>query len=92
MKSRVAASIRISGRVQGVGYRYFALDQANRLELYGWVKNTPDGAVECEVEGSKASIEAFLQALHKGPNLARIEAIHTEWHPETRKYSEFTIR
>jgi len=92
MTEKAAAFIRISGRVQGVGYRYFALAQANRLGLYGWVRNTPDGAVECEVEGLKESIDAFIPELQKGPSLARVETIRTEWRSPARQFSEFTIR
>ena len=56
-------SITITGRVQGVGYRYFAQDAANALGLSGWVRNNFDRSVECEVQGEAADSEALLREL-----------------------------
>jgi acylphosphatase len=69
---RAAVRFLVRGRVQGVGFRYFAHRQAREQELAGWVRNREDGAVEGEVVGSPAAIERFLAALRRGPSSARV--------------------
>lgn len=55
------------GGVQGVGFRYSARLEADRLGVAGWVRNRPDGTVEAEVEGDEASVQAMLEWLAHGP-------------------------
>ncbi|MFP4163264.1 MAG: acylphosphatase [Chitinispirillaceae bacterium] len=62
----------VSGRVQGVGYRFFTRDVASFMELGGWVRNTHDGRVELEVQGEQNTIDAFLDRLREGPPLSRV--------------------
>ena len=57
----------ISGRVQGVGFRYFTQREGERLGLVGWVKNLPNGDVEAEAEGDEAQVDAFVEAIRRGP-------------------------
>jgi acylphosphatase len=73
----VALHITVSGRVQGVGFRYSCYAEARRLGLKGWVRNTPDGDVELWVESpSEEALEAMLQWLdQKGPPHARIDSL-----------------
>ena len=75
---RVARRFLVSGRVQGVGYRYFALDAARREGLHGYVKNLPDGSVEAEAEGEEEALERFERALRHGPSRARVEHMIVE--------------
>ena len=63
----------LRGRVQGVGYRWFARDEAARLGVAGWVRNLPDGRVEVEAEAAKESVEAFLRELRTGLPFARVD-------------------
>jgi acylphosphatase len=70
-----AFSARISGRVQGVGFRYSACHEARRGGLCGWVQNTREGDVEVWAEGPPAKLEAFRQWLHRGPPGARVDAV-----------------
>jgi len=65
----------ISGRVQGVGFRYFAEAAAAREGLHGWVRNLPDGRVEAQAEGEAEAIERFERALRQGPPAARVERV-----------------
>ena len=67
---------RISGRVQGVGFRWFVREEARRLGLAGWVRNLPTGEVELVAEGSPSAIEAFARTIGKGPPGARVEVVH----------------
>jgi acylphosphatase len=62
----------VHGRVQGVGFRYAAQDEAVRLGLTGFVRNRSDGAVETEIEGDEASVIRLLDWLHDGPPGARV--------------------
>ena len=74
----VARRFLISGRVQGVGFRFFAEEQARREGLAGYVRNLPDGRVESLVEGDEEAVARFERALHRGPRGARIEQVVTE--------------
>ncbi len=65
----------VSGRVQGVSYRYFTQQAARELELTGWVRNLADGSVEVQVAGDSEVLERFRQRLRDGPRFARVEGI-----------------
>ena len=62
----------ILGKVQGVGYRYFTNEIAISAGLKGWVKNMPDGSVECLVGGEISDLEIFEKKIRKGPPLSRV--------------------
>jgi acylphosphatase len=66
----------ISGRVQGVAYRAWAVRTANALGLRGWVRNRRDGSVEALVSGADAAVEAMIEACHQGPPAARVAEVH----------------
>ena len=70
-----AAHLRITGRVQGVGYRAWALSRAARLGLRGWVRNRRDGSVEALVIGTDEAIEMMIEACRQGPFGARVTAV-----------------
>jgi acylphosphatase len=87
----VSALIKVTGMVQGVGYRYFTLRQANLFGLNGYVKNKADGSVEVEVEGEKDIIENFRSILKQGPGFASVDHIEVLYGPYTGKYSKFSV-
>ena len=62
----VAKNYIITGRVQGVGFRWFVLRQAKSLELTGWVRNLPDGSVEVWAEGNEGALDSLESLLEKG--------------------------
>ena len=74
----VARRFLISGRVQGVGYRFFALEAGAREGLGGFVRNLEDGRVEAQAEGEQAGVDRFEQALYQGPAWARVERLEVE--------------
>jgi acylphosphatase len=71
----VARRFRITGRVQGVGFRYFAQTAARAEGLSGWVQNQPDGSVEVAAEGDRESVVRFEAKLRRGPAGARIDRV-----------------
>jgi acylphosphatase len=68
----------VSGRVQGVGFRFFAERAAKKAGVVGWVRNLPDGRVETVVEGSDDAIERYLGELRKGPLGSRVTDVAVE--------------
>lgn len=67
--------VRISGRVQGVGFRWFVREEARRLGLSGWVTNLPDGEVEVKAGGEGSSLERLRRALEVGPTGAEVREV-----------------
>jgi acylphosphatase len=67
--------VRIEGAVQGVGFRWWAVQRAGEFRLRGTVRNLPDGAVDVHVEGNGDDIDRFMTALSRGPRSARVDHI-----------------
>lgn len=72
---RIAYRFIIRGRVQGVGYRYFARDRALELGVTGWVRNLDDGTVEALACGTAAQLDAFSGYLHQGPRFGEVRGV-----------------
>ncbi len=89
---RVARRYVIAGRVQGVGFRYFAEHVAGREGVHGWVRNLPNGAVEALIEGEAASVDRVEAALRRGPAGARVDDVAVEDVPPTGRATGFSIR
>ena len=87
---RIAAIVR--GRVQGVGYRYFAIDHAERLGLVGYAKNLPNGDVEVVAEGEEADLKEFIALLERGPSAAFVREVKVDWMPATGEFRGFSAR
>src|SRR5512141_870985 len=83
---------RITGRVHGVGFRYFVLREATALDRTGWVANEGDGSVRCVAEGPRLRLEAMLDRLRDGPPAAIVEAVSEAWMPATGAFRSFAIR
>jgi acylphosphatase len=73
--------LRISGRVQGVGFRYSLLAEAQAHGLAGWVRNRRDGSVEALVQGNEAAVEALIAWARRGPPAARVEKLDVQAMP-----------
>jgi acylphosphatase len=74
----IARRVVVSGRVQGVGYRYAMTDAARAIGIAGWVRNRRDGTVEALVQGGDAQVERMLAWCRRGPPGARVTAIATD--------------
>ncbi len=75
MKGRL---VRIRGRVQGVWYRAWTVEEATRRGLRGWVRNRRDGSVEALFHGEVVVVEEMIELCRRGPRLARVESISSE--------------
>ena len=81
----------LSGRVQGVGFRYFAQDIARREGLAGFVRNLPDGRVEVLAEGDRESLDRLEMALRRGPSRARVQDLEIDAVPASGTYLGFDV-
>ena len=83
----------VTGRVQGVGFRWFVKAEARPLGLTGWVRNREDGAVEGEVEGRDDALEALIPCLEEGPSSAIVTNVEiSEISDDGQHYKQFEIR
>jgi acylphosphatase len=90
---RVARHYLISGRVQGVGFRYFVKDAAIREGVTGWVRNLPDGRVEALVEGDDEAVVRVERALRQGPGGAYVDEVAVDEHePPSGAHHGFSVR
>jgi acylphosphatase len=87
----VRVQLRISGRVQGVGFRWAAQETADRLGLVGWVRNAEDGAVESVAEGDQQAIDSFVLWCRRGPRGARVDEVREQHRPATGEFTSFRI-
>jgi acylphosphatase len=71
----------VHGRVQGVGFRYFVLREARRLDLDGWTANEPDGSVRVVADGPREALDVLLEALREGPPASIVERVAVDWPP-----------
>jgi len=79
------ARVRITGAVQGVCFRAATRDLARSLGVAGWVRNTPDGAVEALLQGEVERVERLLAWFRHGPAGARVDAVEVEWEEPARE-------
>ncbi len=82
----------IRGDVQGVGYRYHTVREAQSLSLVGWVRNCPDGSVEVVAEGSPEATRQLLSWLERGPPAAEVTDVKVEWQTTAGRYAGFEVR
>ncbi|MGD8804492.1 MAG: acylphosphatase [Chloroflexota bacterium] len=83
---------RISGRVQGVSFRYYTRREATRLGVRGWVRNEADGSVRVLAEGSQDSLGELLEFLERGSPSARVRHVEVDWSAATGEFDTFEVR
>jgi len=88
---RLARKYRVSGRVQGVGFRYFAERAAHELGLGGYVRNCSDGSVEVYAIGNAAALDEFRARLVQGPRSAQVMSVDESEEPVNARYRDFMI-
>lgn len=82
----------VSGRVQGVGFRFSAYDEAKDLALAGWVRNLANGEVEIVAEGKRENLQMLAAWAHLGPPSAHVTEVREDWLDFTGEFTEFRIR
>ena len=89
---RKATRLRVTGRVQGVGFRYHVVSHAQELGLDGYARNLDDGTVEVWAEGTPEALAGLLEATRRGPRWARVDDVRIEEASATHTLRGFTVR
>ncbi len=87
--AKIRAHIIISGRVQGVFFRYTMEQVASKFDVTGWAKNRFDGKVEAVLEGDKKNVEKVIEWSHNGPPGAVVENVEVDWGKYTGEFNKF---
>ena len=82
----------VDGHVQGVGFRYFVVEQAQELNLTGWVRNLTDGKVEVTAEGNSSDLDSFISRLNEGPRGSHVLEVVIDWLPAEGTFTLFSIK
>ena len=88
----VRSEIVVNGLVQGVGYRYFVMREAQKLGLKGFVKNLYSGEVLTVAEGEKAIVEELIKKLKVGPIHASVKSCKVDWQEPKNEFTDFEVR
>ncbi|GAB4237353.1 MAG: acylphosphatase [Acidobacteriota bacterium] len=88
---REAWRLRVKGRVQGVGFRYFTFRRAEELGVKGWVRNLPNGEVEIHAEADRPTLTRFLAAVQQGPPFSAVEDVELQKFP-VQGHETFSIK
>lgn len=85
-------SIIVTGKVQGVGYRYYAKDYADRYGIFGWIRNNSDGTVAIEAQGDERVLQRFIDDLRDGPSMSNVVDINVREVPVVQEEHQFSIQ
>ena len=88
--NRTSKHLRITGRVQGVGFRNYMAYKAAELGIRGWVRNRVDGSVEAVVQGTPSAVTAIIECAHRGPREAQVSGFDVG--EDTGEYTTFDMR
>jgi len=91
-EGRCAVEVVVRGRVQGVGFREFCVRAAERLGVRGYAMNLRDGRVRVVGEGKRATLEAFVAEVARGPRMARVDGTDVAWTDTAARFTGFSIR
>jgi acylphosphatase len=89
--SAVAIRVRVYGRVQGVGFRYFVQSRSRSLGLVGWVRNRSDGSVEALAEGPSSTVEEWIDLLREGAPASRVDRVESRRVDPSGAFTAFSI-
>ena len=90
-EDNLTVNMKITGKVQGVGFRYFVLRQAQELGINGWVSNKSNGDVEALAQGDKEDLDQFIAKVKQGPAFSRVDDVSLNWGNEAEQYFGFKI-
>jgi acylphosphatase len=86
------AHVLISGRVQGVSFRYYTVQEAESIGVNGWVRNLWDGRVEAVFEGESTSVEHMVEWSKQGPRTALVDHVDVQWQDPINEFDTFRVR
>ncbi len=89
---QVAARVKITGRVQGVGFRYFVYRNAKKNEVNGWVRNREDGSVEARFEGPESLVDSMISLCRQGPLGSSVKDVEVEKESTEGRYEDFQLK
>jgi acylphosphatase len=84
--------IAVEGRVQGVGFRYFVVENAQRLNLTGWVRNRWNGSVELIAEGNRHELDKLIAEVRRGPRSSMVLGVKIDWQDATGEFRDFRAK
>ena len=90
-EDNLTVNMKITGKVQGVGFRYYVLRQAQELGIRGWVSNKPNGDVEALAQGDKEDLEQFIAKVKQGPSFSIVDDVILNWEDGQENYTSFEI-
>jgi acylphosphatase len=82
----------VEGRVQGVGFRFFVVENAQRLNLTGWVRNRWNGSVESIAEGNRHELDKFIADIRRGPRSSMVLGVKINWKDATGEFRDFRVK
>ena len=91
MEDELSVKLIVSGKVQGVSFRWFTVQAAREMGLCGYAKNLPDGTVEVTAEGTKTGLESLIKKVKQGSTFSRVENVEVDWGGLTIQFSDFNI-
>ncbi|MDP6628957.1 MAG: acylphosphatase [Candidatus Marinimicrobia bacterium] len=91
MEDELSVKLIVSGKVQGVSFRWFTVQAAREMGLCGYAKNLPDGTVEVIAEGTKAGLESLIKKVKQGSPFSHVENVEVDWGGLTNQFSDFNI-
>lgn len=87
----VCIKVTVQGQVQGVGFRWFVQREAQKLQVFGYVKNLHNGDVEAELQGARDEVEALIRKIRKGPGFSHVVDVTEESQTNIGEYGAFSI-
>tara|TARA_B100001750_G_C15306996_1_gene495227 strand:- start:457 stop:738 length:282 start_codon:yes stop_codon:yes gene_type:complete len=91
MEDESSIKLIVSGKVQGVSFRWFTVQAARDLRLNGYAKNLADGSVEVRAEGPALALKSLIEKVNQGPQISRVDDVNITWSKSNQEFDHFDI-